>query len=189
MGTGIIKYLRELTIQFYRYSFRFRSFWFDFMTAVQLLSTCPKKAVELILKDYGARIGDNCDINTHLHFSNCFRRSFSNLSIGSGTHIGVDVFFDLLDEIIIGKNCAISLKSMFITHQDLGHSALKEIYPHEKGKICIGDNCYLGAGSIILKGVELGEGCVVAAGSVVTKSFPPYSVVAGVPAKIVKMLR
>ena len=48
-----------------------------------------------------------------------------------------------------------------------------------------GDN-WIGANSTILKGVTIGEGAVVAAGSVVTKDVPPYSVVGGVPAKVIK---
>lgn len=50
--------------------------------------------------------------------------------------------------------------------------------------IRIGANCWLGSKVTILDGVELGEGCVVAAGAVVTRSFPAFSVIGGVPAKI-----
>lgn len=50
----------------------------------------------------------------------------------------------------------------------------------------IRDDCWIGSGAIILDGVELGQGCVVAAGAVVTKSFPPNSVLAGVPAKVIQ---
>lgn len=49
-----------------------------------------------------------------------------------------------------------------------------------------GDN-WIGMNSTILKGVTIGRGCVVAAGAVVNKSTPPYSVVGGVPAKVLKM--
>ncbi len=58
--------------------------------------------------------------------------------------------------------------------------------PMQKGKVRIGDYCWIGAKAIILKDVELGNHCVVAAGAVVTKSFGPGSVVAGVPAKLIK---
>ena len=50
----------------------------------------------------------------------------------------------------------------------------------------IQDDVWIGAGSIILKGVCIGRGSIVAAGSVVTKSCDPYSVLAGVPARVVK---
>lgn len=55
-----------------------------------------------------------------------------------------------------------------------------------KQAVIIGNNCWLGAGSTILAGVEVGDGCVIAAGSVVTKSVPANSIVAGVPARVIK---
>ncbi|MGB8645930.1 MAG: acyltransferase [Anaerolineae bacterium] len=52
--------------------------------------------------------------------------------------------------------------------------------------IVVEDNCWIGSGAIILDGVHIGRGSVVAAGSVVSKDVPPYTIVAGVPAKVVK---
>jgi acetyltransferase-like isoleucine patch superfamily enzyme len=49
--------------------------------------------------------------------------------------------------------------------------------------IDVGNDCWLGAGTIILDGVKLGDGCVVAAGAVVTRSFPPRTILKGVPAR------
>jgi len=51
------------------------------------------------------------------------------------------------------------------------------------GGITIGDGVWIGANTVILDGAEIGEGCVVGAGSVVTGRLPPWSVVAGVPAR------
>ena len=58
----------------------------------------------------------------------------------------------------------------------------------DAGKVIIGNYCWIGAKAIILKDVVLGDHCVVAAGSVVTKSFPAGSVIAGVPAKLIRTL-
>jgi maltose O-acetyltransferase len=55
--------------------------------------------------------------------------------------------------------------------------------PMNKGRVKIGNRCWIGAKAIILKDVELGDGCVVGAGAVVTMSFPSGSVVAGIPAR------
>lgn len=52
--------------------------------------------------------------------------------------------------------------------------------------VTIGDGCWIGANVTILKGVTIGRGSVVAAGAVVTKSCPPYSIIGGVPAKVIK---
>jgi len=54
--------------------------------------------------------------------------------------------------------------------------------------VIIEDNCWIGAHAIILLGITVSRCNVVAAGSVVTKTVPPYSVVAGVPATVVKTL-
>lgn len=52
--------------------------------------------------------------------------------------------------------------------------------------VIIKDNAWIGMSAIILKGVTVGEGAIVAAGSVVTKDVPPHTIVAGVPARVIK---
>jgi acetyltransferase-like isoleucine patch superfamily enzyme len=63
----------------------------------------------------------------------------------------------------------------------------REISLDEK-PIKIGDDAWIGACALVLRGVSVGEGGVVAAGAVVTKDVPPYSVVAGNPAVVVREL-
>lgn len=51
----------------------------------------------------------------------------------------------------------------------------------------IGNDCWIGARSMIMPGRTIGEGCIIAAGSIVTKDVEPYSIVGGNPAKLIKM--
>ncbi|MDI6677821.1 MULTISPECIES: CatB-related O-acetyltransferase [Bacillus cereus group] len=55
-----------------------------------------------------------------------------------------------------------------------------------KGPVIIDDDVWIGSRSLILSGVRIGQGAVIAAGSVVTKSIPPYAIVGGNPAKVIK---
>lgn len=63
----------------------------------------------------------------------------------------------------------------------------KDYHSHDKSisPIKIGKNCWLGANSVILPGVELGDNVIVGAGAVVTKSFPDNVILGGVPAKVI----
>lgn len=64
----------------------------------------------------------------------------------------------------------------------LTHDRTRGLYLHTR----IGANCFIGGCSLILPGVEIGDNCVVGAGSVVTRSVPPRSIVAGNPAKVIR---
>lgn len=97
-------------------------------------------------------------------------------------------------ECVIDLNAPITIGN----HVDLGHQVMLLTSSHEIGgpnrrsshliaaPITIGDGCWLGARSIILPGVTIGEGSVIAAGSVVTKDVPPNTLVAGVPAHVIR---
>jgi len=98
--------------------------------------------------------------------------------------------FLLLKKIIVGDNVLIASK-VYITDHDHG-SITKEdllIHPAQRSLVVyIDDDVWIGEGVIILKGVTIGKGAVIGAGSVVTKSVPSYSLILGVPAKVVKQL-
>lgn len=91
--------------------------------------------------------------------------------IGSGVWISQYVYIDELhpENVAIGDNVIIGLRCTIFAHFYLGGYRT-----HEKaGKVCIGNNAYIGPGCIILNDVTIGEGAVVTAGSVVTRNVPP----------------
>lgn len=63
---------------------------------------------------------------------------------------------------------------------------LEAPYDRFASKCRIGNDVWIGTGSVILRDVEIGDGAVVAAGAVVTRDVPPYAIVAGVPARVIK---
>ncbi|GBD13884.1 2,3,4,5-tetrahydropyridine-2,6-dicarboxylate N-acetyltransferase [bacterium HR24] len=86
----------------------------------------------------------------------------------------------------IGDHVTISSRVTFVTHD--GATWVFRHLPQYRGlqrfgRIVIEDNCFIGTGAIILPGVRIGPNAVVAAGAVVTRSVPPDTVVAGVPAR------
>jgi acetyltransferase-like isoleucine patch superfamily enzyme len=83
----------------------------------------------------------------------------------------------------IGPDAAIA-ENVIIRDSD-NHSILDK--PHEESStIEIGNHVWIGTNSIILKGVVIGDGSAVAAGSLVNKNVPPGTLVAGIPAKVVR---
>ncbi|MCO4822892.1 MAG: acetyltransferase [Flavobacteriaceae bacterium] len=107
-----------------------------------------------------------------------------NLSMGDFCHI------TSLEKVVIGDNVLIG-SSVFISDHDHGSTNLDDMkmIPSKRALITspvfIENNVWIGEKAIILKGVTLGENSIIAAGSVVTKNVPAYSVVAGVPAKVI----
>jgi acetyltransferase-like isoleucine patch superfamily enzyme len=98
------------------------------------------------------------------------RTSRCDVMIGDNTMIAQGVK-------LIAINHAYRKRDTLISQQDIDTFKLG---------ITIGNDCWIGAGSIILPGVNISDGVVVGANAVVTKSVPPYAIVVGNPAKIVK---
>jgi len=101
------------------------------------------------------------------------------LKIGKFCSIAKDVKF------VLGGNHKTNCLMTFPVKNKFGKTQENESIT--KGKIVLEDDVWIGVGSTILSGVRLGQGCVVAAGAVVTKSFPPYAIIGGNPARIIKM--
>lgn len=96
-----------------------------------------------------------------------------------------------MDSITIGKNTDIGAGCKIIDN-DFHPLPYSQRYPVEqmdkikKRPINIGEGCFIGANSIILKGTTLGNNCVVGAGSVVSGTWPDNSIIAGNPARLIK---
>lgn len=115
-----------------------------------------------------------------------FMKGGINFENYKSNFIGSDVLFDDLNPglISVGENtfitegCKILSHFVDISFNDFNHHAI--------GKVSIGKNVFIGLNVIITKPVNIGEGTVIGSGSVITKDIPPYSVVAGNPARILK---
>jgi maltose O-acetyltransferase len=111
------------------------------------------------------------------------------LTIGSGTYINADCFFECRTESIeIGANCNIAAGAMFCTGTHLIGDETRRAGDATRGPIVVEDGCWLGARVTVLPGVTIARGCVVGAGAVVTRDTLPHGLYVGVPAVRVRDL-
>jgi acetyltransferase-like isoleucine patch superfamily enzyme len=108
------------------------------------------------------------------------------LEIGDRCFINSGVSICAQESVKIGENCAIGNYTLIM---DTDFHRIGDLtQPAIASPIVIEDDVWLGAQVTILKGVHIGRGAVVAAGAVVTKDVPPFTLVGGVPAKIIRTL-
>ena len=137
--------------------------------------------------------------------------NFVNLygcEIGDGTKIGS--FVEIQKGVLVGRNCKISSHTFIcegVHIQDnvfVGHGVtfINDIYPRattaegdlqteadwKVARTLVNKGASIGSGATILAGVTIGENAIVGAGSVVTKDVPPHSIVAGNPAKFLRLV-
>jgi acetyltransferase-like isoleucine patch superfamily enzyme len=118
----------------------------------------------------------------------CINNAVGDVVIGDHTRIGIHN--TIIGPVTIGSHVNLA---QGITVTALNHNftdTAKRI--DEQGvstqPVVIGDDVWIGANAVVLPGVSIGSHCVVAAGAVVTKDVPDHSLVAGVPAKIIKTI-
>lgn len=141
-------------------------------------------------------IGQNSIVEGKIFFD----KEGCKVSIGDRTFVGASQIV-CAEEVVIGDDVLIAWGCNIVDHNS--HSVEWEKRKNDvtdwmrgakdweqvgKERVVIGNRSWIGFNSIILKGVVVGEGSVVAAGSVVTKDVPPFTVVAGNPARVIKEL-
>lgn len=119
-----------------------------------------------------------------------------NVSIGNYSYGIIDFHAITNNRLYIGNFCSIAENVTFLAGLD-HPTNLVSTYPFKsyfmngidaisKGDIIVDDDVWIGYGATILSGVHISQGAIIAAGAVVTKDVPPYAIVGGVPAKILK---
>jgi acetyltransferase-like isoleucine patch superfamily enzyme len=114
----------------------------------------------------------------------------AKLSIGEGCWLNVGCYLELGEEIRIGNDVSFGPEAMILTstHDTGAGRPTRRAVEVSRMPVVIKDGAWLGARCTILPGVTVGEGAIVAAGAVVHRDVPPNTLVAGVPARIVKEL-
>lgn len=142
------------------------------------------------LSKSGVSIGNNVSIlkNTIIECTGVIRNLGEGLTIGNNVGIAQNCFIQVRGKVIIGNNVIFGPNVSILSEDhnfdnpDLPVSAQGET---RKGVI-IKDGVWLGTRAVILDGVTVGANSIVAAGSIVTKDVPPFAIVGGVPARLIK---
>ncbi|MBX2989881.1 MAG: acyltransferase [Bacteroidetes bacterium] len=106
----------------------------------------------------------------------------SNSNIGPYCYIGCSGYIEIGDNVMMGPRVSIFAENHNFARTDV--TMKRQGVAAEFVKI--EDDCWIASHSVILAGVTIGKGSIVSAGSVVTKDVPPYSIVGGVPAKLLR---
>lgn len=165
------------------------------MNGYDMMRLIPKAIHKLlwlpIIKKSLGTCGGNVVIGRHFEAS-----GIKNIHIGSDIGLGSrNTFMCTRAKIYIGDHVMTGPNVTMITgghRYDIKGRSMKSVgndekLPENDQDIRLGGDNWIGANATILKGVTVGEGAIVAAGAVVTEDVPPYSIVGGVPAKVIKM--
>lgn len=151
-----------------------------------------------IRKGGNVSIGDNFNAGPRLRIETypVFKdQKFTpKIKIGNNVKIGWDFHLACIDEISIGNNVLVASR-VYVSDHFHGESNIESLVvaPAErhlttKGPVVIEDDVWIGEGVAIFPGVRIGKGAIIGANAVVNKDIPMYSIAAGVPAKVIKVL-
>ena len=124
-------------------------------------------------------LGHGCKIRAHE----------GHVSIGAKSVLGQECTISAFQRISIGRECIIADRVMMI---DFDHGMVEVERPIRlqgiyKRDVRVGHNVWIGYGACVLRGVTVGDNCIVGTNSVLTKAVPENAVVAGVPARVIRM--
>lgn len=159
-----------------------------FLAFFNLLIFPPLRKCALQLA--GARVGKGTVIHS-VHFFNAYRAGFKGLICGERCFVGDDCLIDLADQITLEDHVTLAERVTILTHTNVGYAdhPLQEFFPAFAAPVRLKRGAFAGVNVTILPGVTIGEGTFIAAGSVVTEGTPPWTLVAGAPAKVVRHLK
>lgn len=118
----------------------------------------------------------------------CINNAVGDVTIGDYTRIGIHC--TVIGPVCIGNhvNLAQGITVTALNHNFTDANSMIDEQGISTKPVIIDDDVWIGANAVILPGITIGRHVVVAAGAVVTKDVPPYSLVAGVPARVIKQL-
>ncbi|HEX4511443.1 MAG TPA: acyltransferase [Burkholderiaceae bacterium] len=157
-------------------------------TREQLLH-CPESAVlepgALIFHPENVWLDEDVYVGHYAILKGYFK---NQLRVGAGSWIGQAAFLHAAGGITVGVRVGIAPHVCVLTsvHADAGREVAIMDGPIEARPVVLEDGCDVGVGAVILPGVTVGRGAQVGAGAVVTHDVPPYAVVAGNPARILR---
>jgi len=128
----------------------------------------------------GVSIGNDTHLSMRIFLTGYHSRC--QVSIGDNCVINREIYLDGRAGVHIGNNVNVSFQACLLS---LHHDHNSPDFSAIGAPVIIQDHAWIGARAVILPGVTVGEGAVVAAGAVVTRSVPDYSVVGGVPARVI----
>ena len=132
-------------------------------------------------------IEDGVAIWSHLARTQLSAGPGATLRLGAGSFVNTGTSISARARVDIGCRCQIA-NHVLIMDSDF-HGLLERDKPEPPAPIVIEDDVWIAVRATVLKGVRIGQGAVVAAGAVVVRDVPPHTLVAGVPARVVRELR
>lgn len=139
----------------------------------------PSSSVNNVTIGDNVRIAKRCSV---------FGSPDNQLEIGSDTYIGMNSLLNgFAAKLTIGSNVSIAQNvNIMVDSGPNASPAMQLVFPLEKKPVTVGNHVWIGTGSVIMPGVTLGDYCVVAANSYVNRSFDPFTIVGGSPAKVLR---